>query len=333
MSALAQDNQLAAACQRVYEVSTANISTSKLRSASLETLHDRGCSGSSKKSGFSLDSGMKLALADIPPIEGNLGLSNSDEKLEYLCKNYESLKAETAAFDQYEKTVVGSALTNFNGCLELASRGVSVQPSITLPESIVVQISVPDADGITLQAFSASSNMTCNSPQIADRNKKLSADKQYKFETTFSIACQRTKDQAKEGSVFTPGFISFTTSRSKYPFSFSLPEDEHLQPMLASQSHSKIADLEKLAEEKAQLATKLQGELTKVQGFALTLKQAGTGNPDPGGLGKMFACYTPIEDMKKVLCEGAARIEVIPTLSRGGGQCGYNGYVFACLGP
>lgn len=332
MSALAQDNQLAAACQRVYEVSTANISTSKLRSASLETLHDQGCSGSSKKSGYSLDTGMKLAIEAIP-FEGNLGLTSSDEKLEYLCKNYESLKAATAALDQYAKTVVGSALANFNGCLELASRGVSVQPSITLPESIVVQISVPDADGITLQAFSASSNMTCNSPQIADRNKKLSADKQYKFENAFSIACQRTKDQAKEGAVFTPGFISFTTSRSKYPFSFSLPEDEHLQPMLASQSHSRIADLEKLADEKAQLATRLEGELAKVQGYALTLKKAGTGHPNPGGLGQMFACYTTIEVMKKVLCEGAARIEVMQTLNRGGGDCGYNGYVFACLGP
>ncbi|MFT2215647.1 hypothetical protein ACLJYM_28185 [Rhizobium giardinii] len=228
-SVASQENTLAAACQDVYAVSTANVSTDRRRTAELEVVHDAMCSGETVKQRFFLDAGMKVVVESLS-IGGNQGINDTKARQEYLCKNYESLGTAPAEIDTYAKSMVVAALTNLNGCIELANRAVSVQASVVAPQSIVVKFSLFDPEGITL-TFSATPNLKCLSPQIEGKDKNLYPSKQYRFQSDFSIGCQREADKSGAGDIYKPAHLNFSTSRTRYPFTLSLLEDQLLTPM------------------------------------------------------------------------------------------------------
>ncbi|MBY3528894.1 hypothetical protein HFN72_23495 [Rhizobium laguerreae] len=335
-SVAAQESTLAAACQNVYSTSTANVSTERRRTAELEAVHDAMCSGESVREGFSLDAGMKVVVEAIP-IGADLGINSTEARQAYLCKNYQGLRTATAAMDTYSRTIVVAALANFNGCIELASRGVSVQPAVAAPQSIVVKLSLSDPDGITLQAFSATPNMMCLSPQIEGKDKNIDPSKQYRFQSDFSIACQRKAEKGETGDIYKPGHINFSTSRSRYPFMFSLPEDQLLTPILASQSHTRIEELERHSATETARATKSESDLinyqSTVNGYVLKHISAVIGEHNPGGRGRHFGCGTKPSDVLALMCPGAIRTTFEEYGNDGGHKCGYGYYIGACLMP
>jgi hypothetical protein len=328
---LAQDNPLVAACQAVYATSTANVSTERRRTAELETLHDAMCSADIVKEGFQLDAGLEAIVYGVP-IAGDLGINSTKDRQNYICKNFESLRTATAALDTYSKTIVVAALSNFNGCLELASRGVSVQPAVAAPQSLVVKLSLTDPDGMTLQAFAKTNNMNCISPQIEGKDKVIDPAKEYRFKNDFSVACTRSAEKG-EKEFYKPGHVNFTTSRSKYPFTFSLAEDELLAPMLASQSKTRIDELEGMANSEKGRADKNQAELNKVNAYTVVTHGYVVGQYNPGGRGSHFGCYTLESVALAQLCPNAVKTAVTHLGSWSGHQCGYAAYTAACLMP
>lgn len=154
-------------------------------------IYNQHCEGSSAKGSSSTSVGLEAVVKAIP-IKFSFGGASAQEKLNSFCKVYTARRAEFSAENIDRSIVVREALSAFNECVSLSTKGIFFHPKIGRTSLVVDVRRGSDDASITGVAYDPDL-MTCRFPPtsgaaatVADRDAVRSLDGNF-----LPITCDR----------------------------------------------------------------------------------------------------------------------------------------------
>ena len=221
-------------------------------------IFNQHCSGEQAKASSASSLGLDVIVKSIP-IKFNYGGSNSSERLNNFCKTYSSNSTKFSSEEINKSTVVRSALSAFNSCLSLASKGIYISPTIGLTTIIVDIRRGPEDSAISGVGYD-NQLLECRLParneatgaKVANKNSyvKLNGD----FVT---ITCDRKPIDGPGGEKHYPS-AELTISTTEGGMLLTIPSDTALSPTKASEIEEKTAELKKSIDDVRQSIPRLK---------------------------------------------------------------------------
>jgi hypothetical protein len=247
------------------------------------------------------------------------------------CREYKSLRFDSAHKEVRSSSVVVEALRNYNSCKLIEARTGAIVTHKFSESGVVISFDLKRNSVLKVQGVIAR-NLACRVNDAPEGvNKELGEQSAFEMNTNFSIVCRRAEDENANGNTsLKPASVAVATSVDAYVV--SLPADTIYNNHLASDATAQIAGLTKSLKEVTENRDELIKYKSRMDDMKVEVASVIVGSPHPGFGGKLYACYTPTDLIKKDICDSApySRIDVIQRAT-GGGHCGYTRYAVVCL--
>ena len=190
-----------------------------------KSIYDRYCRGTSTNvsSSFGLDLPIKL---------GKLGLSGGSisEKLDNLCKTYNSRFSEQVTTFSFQRNASEAAIDAWIKCQELNKSGVLINPTVA-NEQLLINVKQSGSDLVIIQGLRTTGFEKCECT-IEGESKNVDENFTHTINNSnqIQIVCQRSIIEDENGRYFEPA--SLTLGTNKGPFALTLIDD--IYPNLAT---------------------------------------------------------------------------------------------------
>lgn len=339
ISPIAQaDDAALKACVEIYKNATRDYSQEQQESVELARSFSSFCqkdgSVSSSASGIGLD-----AIVNSIPFKFSVTSNSSQQKLTEFCK------IGSTQFDTWNKksvatsTVVTGALSNFNGCIQLANSGLQLSVSINQPDILVVSgfANATYNGDISSVAYDIKL-MSCSSADFNAQHKVQVLNGPVRLRTSLPFAITCTKKQQvslDKKTTYYPRTTLTIAAGAQSPLAIAFPSDSLNGYELASEARlavdraaTSLNEGDARAAAQKQLADALQNRLNGVSARIVTHEF---------GSGTLWGCGPYGGDWGRALNEeaqrtcGASRYVTGSANVRPGGTCGYGSNGFTCI--
>lgn len=262
LSSFAQTAHSQDVCSGLLSYTGRDLHTQERENALAESLYTEHCAGSQSSSNSSGSLGIDAVVKAIP-IKFRAGGSTSKEKIDNFCKIYDSNRAQFSNENIDTSVVVREALTAFNSCISMASRGIYFNPVIGAKQlSVDVRRGSDDTSitGLTydpqlLECRLPPGKMpdgTARASLVADGDSVLDLGGSF-----VTITCVRKPQTLGSGEKIYPS-AELTIATGRGALYVPIAADAELPPMTASAIEGKSEDLAARIKELENFTAKLK---------------------------------------------------------------------------
>lgn len=300
--------------------------------------YEKYCSGTSVKSGMNMDTSIGLPIAEVP-VELNLGFGSTRERVENLCRNYESWHKQVSERTTLAVSTDDKAIEAWRDCKAKEQGGVFFSVA---PQREMVAISVRRGnDVIDFMGIDYNTDhIVCTGP-FGDDGTEVQVDKQTRHRLVTGkevpITCRRKYDESL-GERILPYTEIAIRAEGAPPLVVPLPRDQIYEPSFASGIQQRMDDLrQQLDDERNQRGTDVQALnelLAKLRATTLTKRTYIFRGERRERFGEHLAtgiyvqCGDPTTAAQN-FC-GTDRMGIRTLSSSGGNRCGYSRYEVSC---
>ncbi|WP_159092117.1 hypothetical protein [Aquimarina sp. Aq107] len=228
-------------CSDVLRLSSRDVTIESTRATTAKYIYDNYCSGKSAKGTINIKA------VDEDLFESfSFGFGSKKEKLEHICKTYQSNYKASYERNINKSHVVRDAISAWEKCKELSNQGINIRPSL-LKSSFTVDVR-RIGDDIEINGVYYDTKACECKAQIKNtfgqlKTTLVNSDTKHKIKdgNTWSVICTRKK--MKEGDMqFYPEF-DFKMPTSKGSFNITLPKNVKPTHSWITEVISEIEDL------------------------------------------------------------------------------------------
>lgn len=322
------------ACVEIYKNSTRDYSEAQHTNIELVRSFNSFCKKDGSVNTSASGVGLEAVVKAIP-FKFSFSSSNDQQRLEEFCKvgstQYDSWNMGSSA----SSTVVTNALSNFNGCIELANSGLHLKVSINQPDTLVVSgdASAGYSGFINSVAYDAKT-MTCNSSDFNESHTPISLNGPVHLSTKhpFAITCTKIPQSQSNGAKYYQRTTLTIAAGAVSPLAIVFPSDTLNGYELASQASSAVARAA-LEVTQAQAAAALQKQtadslLNRINGITVSVYARDLAARGCFGTGANWG--SGFEQEVARTCGTRPHATAIDNL-HAGGQCGGAALAYACV--